>query len=122
VPTPVLAFEIRRRKASGAINFTASHNPPQYLGIKFSTADGAPALPEVTRRIEQRVAAIPDVPAPGAPAVATFDPVPAYLDRLSDLVAAPDLARGRPHFALDFRYGTAVGYLGGCLERAAAPF
>src|SRR5215813_14413586 len=89
VPTPVLAFEIRRRRAAGAVNFTASHNPPQYLGIKFSTADGAPALPEVTRRIEQRVAAIPDVPAPGAPAVATFDPVPAYLDRLSDLVAAP---------------------------------
>ncbi|MGH9399322.1 MAG: phosphoglucomutase/phosphomannomutase family protein, partial [Thermoanaerobaculia bacterium] len=43
IPTPVLAFEIRRRQAAGAINFTASHNPPQYLGIKFSTSDGAPA-------------------------------------------------------------------------------
>src|SRR5262249_47925029 len=52
VPTPVLAFEIRRRGAVGAVNFTASHNPPQYLGIKFSTSDGAPALPEITRRIE----------------------------------------------------------------------
>src|SRR5512132_4385996 len=37
VPTPVLAFEIRRRGADGAINFTASHNPARYLGIKFST-------------------------------------------------------------------------------------
>jgi phosphoglucomutase len=42
VPTPVLAFEIRRRGAVGAVNFTASHNPPQYLGIKFSTSDGCP--------------------------------------------------------------------------------
>jgi len=52
VPTPVLAFEIRRRKAAGAVNFTASHNPPQYLGIKFSTSDGAPALPELTKKVE----------------------------------------------------------------------
>ncbi|HEY6065461.1 MAG TPA: phosphoglucomutase/phosphomannomutase family protein, partial [Thermoanaerobaculia bacterium] len=44
VPTPTLAFEIRRRGAAGAVNFTASHNPPRYLGIKFSTSDGAPAL------------------------------------------------------------------------------
>ena len=44
VPTPVLAFEIRRRGAVGAVNFTASHNPPRYLGIKFSTSDGAPAM------------------------------------------------------------------------------
>src|SRR5262245_44065601 len=50
VPTPVLAFEIRRRGAAGALNFTASHNPPRYLGIKFSTADGAPSLPELTAR------------------------------------------------------------------------
>jgi phosphoglucomutase len=29
VPTPVLAFEILRRGAVGAVNFTASHDPPQ---------------------------------------------------------------------------------------------
>src|SRR5262249_4319357 len=51
VPTPVLAYEIRRRGAAGAVNFTASHNPPQYLGIKFSTSDGAPALPGITQRV-----------------------------------------------------------------------
>ena len=46
-----------REKADGAINFTASHNPPEYNGIKFSTPDGAPALPEVTKRIEAEIAA-----------------------------------------------------------------
>ena len=63
VPTPVLAFEIRRRGAAGALNFTASHNPARYLGIKFSTADGAPALPELTGRVETEIAAIPEMPA-----------------------------------------------------------
>jgi phosphoglucomutase len=43
-------------KTSGAINFTASHNPPEYNGIKFSTHDGAPALPEVTKQIEAAIA------------------------------------------------------------------
>jgi len=57
-PTPAIAYAVIREHAEGAINFTASHNPPEYNGIKFSTPDGAPALPEVTRQIE---AAIPEV-------------------------------------------------------------
>src|SRR4051794_35553600 len=56
-PTPAIAFETRRAQADGAINFTASHNPPEYNGIKFSTPDGAPALPEVTKQIEAAVEA-----------------------------------------------------------------
>ncbi len=43
-PTPTISHAIRHEKAVGGINFTASHNPPEYQGIKFSTADGAPAL------------------------------------------------------------------------------
>ena len=54
-PTPTISFAIRNEKAVGAINFTASHNPPEYQGIKFSTADGAPALPEITKQIEENV-------------------------------------------------------------------
>ena len=42
VPTPVLAFETRRRGAAGAANFTASHEPSRCPGIKFSPSDGAP--------------------------------------------------------------------------------
>src|SRR6202795_3697092 len=55
-PTPAIAYEIQRRKLDGAINFTASHNPAQYHGLKFSSADAGPALPEVTRDIEARAA------------------------------------------------------------------
>ncbi len=120
VPTPVLAFEIRRRGAAGAINFTASHNPPQYLGIKFSTADGAPALPELTRRIEEQIAAIPEVPAPPPEPVPTFDPAPPYLFDLATKVVRSDVGRGKPAFCLDFRYGTSSGFLDAYLEGTGA--
>jgi phosphoglucomutase len=117
VPTPVLAFEIRRRGAVGAVNFTASHNPPQYLGIKFSTSDGAPALPEVTRRIESEIAAGGEEPAPAGGAVERFDPVPGYLEDLARKVDGAAVNRGSPHFSVDLRFGTAAGFLDAYLEK-----
>src|SRR5471030_1153861 len=53
VPTPVVSFQITHQKAAGGINFTASHNPAEYNGIKFNMANGAPASPEVTHEIER---------------------------------------------------------------------
>jgi phosphoglucomutase len=57
-PTPAVAYEVLRRRLDGAINFTASHNPAQYHGLKYSGSDAGPALPEVTKDIEARVAKI----------------------------------------------------------------
>ena len=56
-PTPAFAHAVIQNKADGVINFTASHNPPEYNGIKFSTPDGCPALPEVTKKIEAEILA-----------------------------------------------------------------
>ncbi len=120
VPTPVLAFETRRRGAAGAVNFTASHNPPRYLGIKFSTADGAPALPEITKRVEDRIAALTEVAEPPSRPVATFDPAPAYLSDLASRVRREDVGRGEPRFSLDFRFGTSSGFLDAYLEGTGA--
>ena len=120
VPTPVLAFEIRRRSAAGAVNFTASHNPSQYLGIKFSTSDGAPALPEITKAVEDKLAAIEDVAEPPEGSVATFDPAPPYLADLATKVRAGDVEKGSPRFSLDFRFGTSSGFLDAWLEKAGA--
>src|SRR5438552_4870402 len=55
-PTPVIAHTIRSRKAIGGINMTASHNPAEYQGLKFSTSNGAPAHLEVTKAIEANAA------------------------------------------------------------------
>jgi phosphoglucomutase len=115
------AAEIRRRSAAGAVNFTASHNPPRYLGIKFSTSDGAPALPELTQRVEAAISRLPEVGAPtGTSAPATFDPVPEYLADLGRKVDASAVAARDPHFSLDFRFGTSAGFLDAFLEGAGA--
>ena len=121
VPTPALAFEIRRRGAAGAVNFTASHNPPRYLGIKFSTSDGAPALPELTSRIETAIPGLGEIAAPDATSPpASFDPVVEYVADLGRKVDAVAVAKGDPHFSLDFRFGTSAGFLDAYLERAGA--
>src|ERR1043165_9830384 len=54
-PTPVIALNIRSRKAIGGFNMTASHNPAEYQGLKFSTSNGAPANPDVTKIVESNV-------------------------------------------------------------------
>ncbi len=120
VPTPVVAYTIRARGAAGAVNFTASHNPPEYNGIKFSTADGAPALPEVTARIEGEIAKTTDADAaPAAPADApTFDPKEPYLAELARRVDGAALRKAGLRVAVDPRFGTSRGYLDEFLRRA----
>ena len=55
-PTPLVAHAVVDRGLSGALVVTASHNPPEYNGVKFIPHDGAPALPEVMDAIATRLA------------------------------------------------------------------
>ena len=120
VPTPVVAFAIREKKALGAINFTASHNPPEYNGIKFSTADGAPALPDVTARIEAEIAKTSEADAAPAPAseTPTFDPKEPYLAEIARRVDGAAMRNAGLRVAVDPRFGTSRGYLDEFLARA----
>ncbi|MGA7991165.1 MAG: phosphoglucomutase/phosphomannomutase family protein [Thermoanaerobaculia bacterium] len=120
VPTPVVAFAIRERKALGAINFTASHNPPEYNGIKFSTADGAPALPDVTAKIEAEIARTTEADAAPAPPATTptFDPKEPYLEELSRRVDGAAMRKAGLRVAVDPRFGTSRGYLDAFLVQA----
>jgi len=56
VPTPLVAHAIVAEGLAGACMVTASHNPPEYNGVKFIPSDGAPALPAVTEDIVDRLA------------------------------------------------------------------
>ncbi len=55
-PTPLTAYAIVDRDLAGALMLTASHNPPEYNGVKFIPESGAPALPEATESIEAKLA------------------------------------------------------------------
>lgn len=56
-PTPVIAFAVVDKKACGAINITASHNPPTDNGFKVRDENGGAIDPDGLKRIE---ALIPD--------------------------------------------------------------
>jgi phosphomannomutase len=60
VPTPVTAFAIQVKEAGGAVMITASHNPPEYNGIKFIPEYAGPALPDVTDAIEAEIQRVID--------------------------------------------------------------
>ena len=91
-PTPALSYEVMHTTLDGGINITASHNPAEYNGLKFSSADGAPALPEVTRDIESFVDRVlrGELPLTGpvsAPELQqSADPRPAYLEAIRSKV------------------------------------
>jgi len=115
-PTPTISHAIRSAKAAGGINFTASHNPPEYNGMKFSTADGAPALPEITKQVEQLIA---EFQQGGNESIKTgsesqaedYDPKPAYLADLATKIRFDVIARSGARYAYDPLWGTGRGYL-----------
>lgn len=57
-PTPYLSFVVRYLKANAGIMITASHNPPEYNGIKVYSKDGGQILPEETRQISDKIAKV----------------------------------------------------------------
>ncbi len=116
VPTPALAHQIRRLGAAGGINITASHNPSQYNGIKFSPAYGGPALPEVTHRVEQLVKVIRQkgagtTRAKARAAITEFDARPDYSAAIEKLIDFDVIKAAKLLVAVDTKYGTSRGYL-----------
>jgi phosphoglucomutase len=115
-PTPAFSYAVIQTKADGVINFTASHNPPEYNGIKFSTPDGCPALPEVTRKIEAEITAVASAPATGGngsghgPSPESVDPRPMYLKRLGEIIDLGVIRKSGIKVAFDPMWGAARGY------------
>ncbi|MEA5113498.1 MAG: phosphoglucomutase/phosphomannomutase family protein [Geobacteraceae bacterium] len=123
VPTPVISFTVLEKKAAGAVNFTASHNPYDYNGIKFSPSWGGPALPETTRDIEMRANnAADDGVQVSTPAscdealICEIDPRDPYLRDLEKKIDFDAVSRSGL-LAVNPLYGTARGYLDEILRR-----
>jgi len=117
-PTPAISYAVIREKADGAINFTASHNPPEYNGIKFSTADGAPALPEVTKQIEAEIMAGDGTQRTAKLKSESLDAKPAYLARLAEIVDFAAIQKAGLRVVFDPLWGAARGYSDSLLRSA----
>src|SRR5436190_19888786 len=117
VPTPAVAFTVVQEKLDGAVNITASHNPGEYCGLKFSTPDGAPALPEVTQQIESDIEQLRQQESvynewtANPRLIEKINPTSEYLKMLSSKVDLPLIRRSVTNISYDPLYGTARGYL-----------
>jgi phosphoglucomutase len=122
VPTPAVSAIILKRGLGGAINFTASHNPGSYQGIKFSPSWGGPALPETTRIVEDSVKQYQrdGLPSPAARRgnIETVDLAPEYLDQLRSKVDMNLIGQSGLKVAYDALYGAGGGYLDRVLEES----
>jgi alpha-D-glucose phosphate-specific phosphoglucomutase len=122
--TPAISFAILTLKTSGAINFTASHNPPEYNGIKFNTADGAPSLPDVTKQIEAAIVALQSLTSPvpvaeiPAGGFETYDAKTPFLARLKELVDLKAIAASGIKVVFDPLWGAGRGYSSDILREA----
>ena len=114
-PTPTVSYLLIEKGLGGAVNFTASHNPPQYQGIKYSPSWGGPALPESTGRIEELAAGYLRSGLPGSETargkLTVIDPVPAYLGRLAEIVDGRKIAASGIRIVYDAIHGAGAGFL-----------
>lgn len=127
-PTGVGSALVTELNAAGSINFTPSHNPMDYAGVKFNPADGGPAGPELTVIIEEKANAYMGAAAAGFRA-ATMDPS-ALLERIDakaiftafvekkskvfDLKRIRGWLREHKHelaLVVDFMHGASRGYV-----------
>ncbi|MGJ8455579.1 phosphoglucomutase/phosphomannomutase family protein [Pseudothermotoga sp. U03pept] len=118
-PTPVVSFAIRHYGLSGGINITASHNPPEYCGIKFNPADGSPASPEITKQIESLIEKIDESKVPmmsireasAKELFEIFEPRADYMKAIAKKVDLERIKSAGLKVIADLLYGTAAGYL-----------
>ena len=57
VPTPACSWGVVNHKAIGALVVTASHNPPEWLGLKIKSSLGGSVEEDFTKAVEKRLAA-----------------------------------------------------------------
>jgi phosphomannomutase len=116
-PTPVISYAVIDRKAVGAINITASHNPPTDNGFKVRDSSGGAIDPEGLKQIES---AIPDevnvvkrIPAAEAELqgrLVRFDPAPAYIDHLHTLIDMQPIRDAGLKIVVDAMWGNGAGW------------
>ncbi len=117
-PTPVVAHAIVQLNTAGAIMFTASHNPPEYNGIKYIPDYAGPADPEITTEIEVNIAKILEKgtlkylsldEAEGF--IKYIDPSTDYIKHLKTLIDLKKIKDSGLRIVYDPMYSSGRGYL-----------
>ena len=121
-PTPVIAYAVPAHKSLGAINITASHNPPVDNGFKVRGSTGGAIDPNGLKQIEAFIPAGNDVNrlpfdkgiAQGL--IEPFDPAPAYLENLAKLIDVTPIRQAGLKIVYDAMWGNGAGWLSSILN------
>lgn len=126
IPTPVTSLSTVLKKASGAVMLTASHNPPNYNGLKFKTHRGGSASPKTTRAIEEifeknisqqkQPAKLSEEEARDKDLLVYFNAKEDYLSSILRLINKKAFAKSQIKVVVDPMYGTTSGYLSEALR------
>ncbi len=116
-PTPVISYAVVDKGAVAAVNITASHNPPTDNGFKVRDRHGGALAPEALKAVEARipeseaqVRRLPLAQAREEGRVVLFDPKPAYLQRVAQMVDLERLRAAGLRVLVEPMWGNAAGW------------
>jgi phosphomannomutase len=111
VPTPCIAWATQHEPTAGALQFTASHNPPEYCGLKYIPHFAGPATNDITNSIVKHLRDMPvGYKVPNLP-VEYFDPSELYMSSLAHRVDLKKIGASNLKIGFDALYSTSRGYL-----------
>lgn len=123
VPTPVIAFAARNTKnSSGALMFTASHNPPDYLGIKFIPSYGGPATSDITKEIERIIENKIFTLEEKEGIVLKKDFSKMYFEQIDSLIDFEAIKNNPPKIIYDGLFSASIGYFDKILKEKNISF
>jgi alpha-D-glucose phosphate-specific phosphoglucomutase len=117
-PTPVIAYAVIDKRAAGAANITASHNPPADNGFKVRDQRGGAIDPDGLKQIENLIPdelsavkrmAYKDAEAQGL--IKKFDAAVAYIAHLKDLIDLEPIKQAGLKVVVDTMWGNGAGWL-----------
>ena len=115
-PTPVISYGVVAKKAGGAINITASHNPPMDNGFKVRDPNGGAIDPDGLNEIEARIPSLSDVKrlaldrATAQGLVEVFDAASDYLIHLKDLIDVQPIIDAGLNILVEPMWGNGAGW------------
>ena len=115
IPTPVLAFCAKDRNAC-AVMFTASHNPPEYLGIKFIPDYAGPATQEITDKLIENLDKPFETDSPSKDIIIeNFEEE--YYKHIESIIDFDSIKELDTHIIFDGLYAASIGYFDKLLDR-----
>lgn len=118
-PTQVSSWTVVARRAAGGVVVTASHNPPEFNGLKYKPDYGGSASPEVVTELEKLTAkaqvggvrAISFAEAQERGLVEIVDPRPDYVAQIGRMVDLPRLRNAGLRILHEGMHGSGAGWV-----------